>query len=38
MADQIATADKGRLLNRIGRVTRDEMKAIEKALRLQLAL
>jgi mRNA interferase MazF len=38
MADQIATADKARLRSRIGRVTRDEMKAIEAAIRIQLAL
>ncbi len=38
MADQIATADKSRLRDRIGRVTRDEMKAIEAVIRLQLAL
>jgi mRNA-degrading endonuclease toxin of MazEF toxin-antitoxin module len=38
MADQIATADKARLRSRIGCVTKDEMKAIEKAVRIQLAL
>ena len=38
MADQIATADKKRIRRRIGNVTRDEMKAIEAALRKQLAL
>jgi mRNA interferase MazF len=38
MADQIATADKKRISRRIGRVTRDEMKAIEEAIRRQLAL
>ena len=38
MADQIATADKVRLRQRIGRVTRQEMKAIEAAIRSQLAL
>jgi mRNA interferase MazF len=38
MADQIATADKKRIQRRIGRVTLDEMRAIEKAIRAQLAL
>jgi mRNA interferase MazF len=38
MADQIATADKTRLRNRIARVTRNELKAIEAAIRVQLAL
>jgi mRNA interferase MazF len=38
MADQIATADKARLRSRIGRVTKDEMKSVEKAVRIQLAL
>jgi mRNA interferase MazF len=38
MADQIATADKERLREKIGRVTRDEMKAIETAIRKQLGL
>ena len=38
MADQISTADKQRLRERIGRVTINEMKAIEEAIRTQLAL
>jgi mRNA interferase MazF len=38
MADQIATADKARLRQRIGRVSKDELKAIETAMRKQLAL
>jgi mRNA interferase MazF len=38
MADQIATADKGRLRERIGRLTKAEMTAIEAAIRMQLAL
>lgn len=38
MADQIATADKVRLRSRIGRVTAEEMKAIDAAIRIQLAL
>jgi mRNA interferase MazF len=38
MADQITTADKSRLRERIGRVTDSEMKALETAIRTQLAL
>jgi mRNA interferase MazF len=38
MTDQIATADKARLRQRIGRVSAAELKAIEAALRRQLAL
>jgi len=38
MADQIATSDKKRIYRRIGSVTGDEMRAIEKAIRTQLAL
>jgi mRNA interferase MazF len=38
MADQISTADKRRLRERIGRVTDNEMEAIEEAIRTQLAL
>lgn len=38
IADQITTADKRRLGSRIGRVSRDEMEALEAAIRLQLAL
>jgi mRNA interferase MazF len=38
MANQIATADKNRIRRRIGRVTNEEMKAIEEAIRTQLGL
>ena len=38
LADQIRTVAKARLRERIGRVTADEMEAIERALRIQLAL
>jgi mRNA-degrading endonuclease toxin of MazEF toxin-antitoxin module len=38
LADQITTADKDRLRERIGQVTKSEMKAIEKSIRVQLAL
>ena len=38
LADQIQTADKSRLQNRIGRVTPPEMRDIEIALQIQLGL
>lgn len=38
MADQLATAAKDWLRERIGRVSPDEMEAIETAIRKQLAL
>lgn len=38
MADQIMTADKRRLKKRIGVVSGEEMLALERALRIQLAL
>ena len=38
MADQIRTIAKERLGEKIGHVTIEEMKAIEKAIRVQLAL
>lgn len=38
MADQIATADKRRLRDRVGRLSRDEMKRLEAAIRFQLDL
>ena len=38
MADQIMTADKQRLKKRIGKVSQAELLAIERALRIQLAL
>ena len=38
MADQLTTADKSRLGDRLGTLTRDEMKAVEDAIRLQLGL
>jgi mRNA interferase MazF len=38
MADQIATVSKHRLRDRIGRLGRDDMAAIERAICVQLAL
>ncbi|MGH2368811.1 MAG: type II toxin-antitoxin system PemK/MazF family toxin [Chloroflexota bacterium] len=38
MAHQLATVAKERLLRRVGRVTSDELAAIERAMRLQLGL
>src|SRR4051812_7323741 len=38
MADQIMTADKQRLKKRVGKLSASEMLALERALRIQLAL
>ncbi|MGQ0655337.1 MAG: type II toxin-antitoxin system PemK/MazF family toxin [Betaproteobacteria bacterium] len=38
MADQVMTADKQRLKKRIGRLSPAELLAVERALRIQLAL
>ena len=38
MADQIATADKKRLKDKIGTVSTKDMVAIEKAIKIQLGL
>lgn len=38
MADQIATADKRRLKELTGRLSDSDMKAVEKALKIQLGL
>jgi mRNA interferase MazF len=38
MADQLATADKRRLKELTGRLTDSDMKAVEKALKIQLGL
>jgi len=38
MADQLTTASKRRLLNKIGEVTASEMEAVERAIRTQLDL
>lgn len=38
VADQIRTLDKSRFLDRMGRVTEAELRAIERAIRFQLAL
>lgn len=38
MADQIMTADKQRLKKRIGKLSEGELLAIDRALRIQLAL
>ena len=38
MADQIATASKLRLRDRLGRISADEMNSVERAIRLQLGL
>jgi mRNA interferase MazF len=38
MADQLSTADKGRLKNRMGRLSASELLAVEQAIRVQLEL
>ena len=38
MADQIATVSKQRLKSRLGALSRQDMVAVERAIRLQLAL
>jgi mRNA interferase MazF len=38
MTDQIMTADKQRLKNMLGKLTRDDMKSIEQALKTQLGI
>jgi len=38
MADQIMTADKQRLKGMLGKLSRDDMKAIEKVIKIQLGI
>jgi mRNA-degrading endonuclease toxin of MazEF toxin-antitoxin module len=38
MADQIATVSKQRLKSKVGTLSREDMRSIEQALRLQLGL
>lgn len=38
MADQIMTADKQRLKGLLGKLSRDDMKAIEKVIKIQLGI
>jgi len=38
MADQITVADKSRLKNQLGTLSRTDMHAVEKAIKVQLAL
>jgi mRNA interferase MazF len=38
MADQLATASKDRLRNRVGRLSVSDMQAVEQAIRVQLDL
>lgn len=38
MADQIATADKRRLTGRLGKIGDSDMRGVERAIRVQLAL
>lgn len=38
MADQLTTADKSRLMNQIGSLSADDLRAVEGAIRVQLGL
>ncbi|MCP4425981.1 MAG: type II toxin-antitoxin system PemK/MazF family toxin [Chloroflexi bacterium] len=38
MADQLTTASKLRLLNYVGKLTRNEMRLVEQAIKVQLGL
>ncbi|HEX3148843.1 MAG TPA: type II toxin-antitoxin system PemK/MazF family toxin [Gemmataceae bacterium] len=38
MADQLTTVAKSRLKNRVGRLSRSEIKAVEQAIRIQLEI
>ena len=38
MADQLTTVSKRRLINKVGRVSRSDMKAIQEAIKTQLSL
>ncbi|HET7042868.1 MAG TPA: type II toxin-antitoxin system PemK/MazF family toxin, partial [Gemmatimonadales bacterium] len=38
MADQLATASKSRLLQRIGRLSEDDVEKVEQAIKVQLGL
>jgi mRNA interferase MazF len=38
MADQLTTVSKRRLQNRVGRLSRIEMRAVEQAIKVQLEL
>jgi mRNA interferase MazF len=38
MADQLTTVSKGRLRNRVGRLSKADMQAVEQAIKVQLEL
>ena len=38
MADQLTTVSKGRLQNRVGRLSKADLQELERAIRVQLAL
>jgi len=38
MADQLTTVSKTRLDNRVGRLSQEDLKAVEQAIRIQLGL
>lgn len=38
MADQLTTVSKGRLQNRVGRLSKSDLQAVEQAIKIQLEL
>ncbi len=38
MADQMTTVSKARLQNRVGRLSKTDVRAVEEAIKVQLAL
>lgn len=38
MADQFTTVSKARLMNRVGRLSQEDMQAVDQAIKVQLAL
>jgi mRNA interferase MazF len=38
MADQLTTVSKRRLRNRVGRLSKEDLRAVEEAIKVQLAI
>jgi len=38
MADQLTTVSKKRLISQVGRISRDDMRQVERAIQVQLGL
>jgi mRNA-degrading endonuclease toxin of MazEF toxin-antitoxin module len=38
MADQLTTASKERLVNKLGTISEDDMKSIERVIKIQLGI